>query len=112
MLLSATQKFMPLLLHALAPAYAPPCSGSAMLSAYPKLITLCSFDKTATGGIIAFEIFLILGWLASLVILPRFKDKIWQRYAIMITGVFIFEFFTSPMWNNHRMVPGLMCIKM
>jgi hypothetical protein len=101
MLLSATQNFIAPLFH----VPAPPCSEAALLSAYPKLIALCSFDKTATGGIIAFEIFLIFGWLASLFILPRIKDKIWQRYAIMITGVFIFEFFTSPMWNNHRLGP-------
>jgi hypothetical protein len=77
----------------------------AILRAYPKLIATCSFDKTATGGIIAFEVVVLLGWVASLFILPRFKDKIWRRYAIMALGVFVFEFFTSPMWNNYHMGP-------
>jgi hypothetical protein len=89
----------------LAPRAAPPCAELAIFEAYPKLSQLCAFDKTASGGIIAFEVFIILGWLASLFILPKFKDKIWQRYAIMAIGVFIFEFFTSPMWNNYHLGP-------
>ena len=83
----------------------PPCTELAIVEAVPKLAELCAFDKTATGGIIAFEIFIILGWIASFFVLARFKDKIWQRYAIMAIGVFVFEFFTSPMWNNYKMGP-------
>ncbi len=89
----------------LSPGAAPPCAGLAIFEAYPQLSQLCAFDKTATGGIIAFEAFIILGWVASLFILTRYTGKIWQRYGIMAIGVFVFEFFTSPMWNNHRMGP-------
>jgi hypothetical protein len=105
MLTSTTQNLITTLAESFTPAYAPPCAESALLRAYPRLIATCSFDKTASAGIIAFEIVIILGWVASLFILPRFKDKLWQRYAVMILGVFIFEFFTSPMWNNHHMGP-------
>lgn len=87
------------------PAYAPACAESALLAAYPNLIPSCSFDKTATGPIIAFELFIIIGTIVALWLLARFKDKLWQRYLIMAGGVFIFEFFTSPMWNNHHLGP-------
>ncbi len=81
----------------------PPCARLSILAAYPKLAPLCAFDKTATGSIIAFEMFIIIGGLASLFILPKFKNKIWQRYLIMALGVFIFEFFTAPMWRNYHL---------
>jgi hypothetical protein len=87
----------------LAPPPAPPCAKLAIFEAHPKLSQLCAFDKTATGSIIAFEVFIIVGWIASFIILSKFKDKIWRHYAIMAIGVFIFEFFTSPMWNNYKM---------
>jgi hypothetical protein len=89
----------------LAPGLAPRCVELAIFEAQPNLARLCAFDKSATGGIIAFEIFIIAGWIASFFVLARFKDKIWQRYAIMAIGVFIFEFFTSPMWNNYKLGP-------
>jgi hypothetical protein len=76
-----------------------------MIEAYPHLAKSCAFDKAASGGIIAFELFIISGWIASFFVLARFKDKIWQRYALMAAGVFIFEFFTSPMWNNYKLGP-------
>ncbi|MCB0194249.1 MAG: hypothetical protein KDJ65_20020 [Anaerolineae bacterium] len=76
-----------------------------MFEKYPNLLTSCAFDKTATGPIIAFEIFILVGTIAALFILRRFTDKVWQRYAIVAAGVLIFEFFTTPMWNNHNMGP-------
>jgi hypothetical protein len=87
----------------LSPPPAPPCAGLAIFQAYPNLIRTCAFDKTATGGIIAFEVFLIVGGLVSLFILSKFKDKVWQRYLVMMLGVFIFEFFTAPMWRNYHL---------
>lgn len=87
------------------PPLAPPCSDLAIFQKYPHLLNSCAFDKTATGPIIGFEIFILLGTLAALLILRRFTDKIWQRYAIIAGGVLIFELFTAPMWNNHNMGP-------
>lgn len=90
---------------ALSPPFAPPCSELAIVEKYPHLLANCAFDKTATGPIIAFEIFIILGTIATLFILSRLTDKIWQRYGIIAVGVLIFELFTAPMWNNHNMGP-------
>lgn len=95
----------PTLTVSLAPPFAPPCSELAILQKYPNLLASCAFDKTATGPIMAFEIFIVLGTIAVLFILRRFTDKIWQRFAIIAGGVLIFEFFTAPMWNNHNMGP-------
>lgn len=87
----------------LKPAYAPPCAKLAIFDVSPHLIQTCAFDKTATGPIIAFEIFVIIGTLVALWLLSRLIDKVWQRYLIVALGVFIFEFFTSPMWNNYKL---------
>lgn len=81
----------------------PPCVRWTILAAYPNLIPSCSFDKTATGPIIAFETFIILGTVAALWLLARWQDKLWQRYLIMAGGVFIFQLFTAPMWDNHKL---------
>ena len=84
---------------------APPCAKLAIIQARPQLLDACAFDKTATGPIIAFEVMIILGTVVALWGLSRFRDKLWQRYLIMAGGVFLFEFFTSPMWNNHNLGP-------
>ncbi|MCB0226953.1 MAG: hypothetical protein KDI02_24865, partial [Anaerolineae bacterium] len=54
------------------PPFAPPCSDLAIFQKYPHLLNSCAFDKTATGPIIAFEIFIILGTIVALLILRRF----------------------------------------
>jgi len=102
MLINLFQNLMPKILTT-SPPPAPPCTELAIFQVHPNLLRTCAFDKTATPAIIAFEIFIVLGWIASIFVLAKFNDKIWQRYAIMAVGVFIFEFFTSPMWNNHNM---------
>lgn len=71
-------------------------------SLVPVLAT-CNFDKTPTLPIIIFELFIALGFAVSMFFLPKVKDKIWQRFGVMAVGVLIFEMFTAPMWNNHRM---------
>ncbi len=81
----------------------PSCAELAIVQARPGLERLCAFDKTATGSIIAFEVIIIIATITAIVILSRFRDKIWQRYLIMAVGVFIFEFFTAPMWNNFHL---------
>ncbi len=88
----------------LGPPNAPPCAKLAIFEAYPNLIQNCNnFDKTATGPIIAFEIFIIIGTIVALWLLSRLENKIWQRYLVVASGVFLFEFFTSPMWNNYNL---------
>lgn len=95
----------PSLTNLLSPLLAPPCSELAIVQKYPNLLASCAFDKTPTGSIIAFEIFVILGTIATLFIMRRLTDKIWQRYAIIAAGVLIFQIFTAPMWDNHNMGP-------
>jgi hypothetical protein len=68
-----------------------------------SLLATCNFDKTPTLPIILFELFIGLGFVASMFFLPKIKDKIWQRFGIMAVGVLLFEMFTAPMWHNHRM---------
>lgn len=85
------------------PAYAPPCAKLGIFGASPHLINTCAFDKTATGPIITFEVFIIIGTAVALWLLSKLTDKVWQRYLIVALGVFIFEFFTSPMWNNYKL---------
>ena len=61
------------------------------------------FDKTPTPGIIAFEVVVVLGFLAALVILSRLVKRVPLRFLIMACGVLIFELFTGPMWRNLKM---------
>ncbi|MBT6691002.1 hypothetical protein HOB10_01560 [Candidatus Parcubacteria bacterium] len=69
-----------------------PCSSAA-----------CHFDKVATMPIIYFEVFIFVMAAASLFFLSKITDKIFLRFAIIALGVFIFEFFTAPMWHNFRL---------
>ena len=64
---------------------------------------LGGFDKTPTPAIIGFEVFVVLGTALALMILDRFKARVVRRFLIIAAGVLIFEVFTSPMWNNHKM---------
>jgi hypothetical protein len=63
----------------------------------------CSFDKTPTVPIVIFELFVVAVFASALFFLSKIKDKIWLRFAIMAVGVLIFELFTAPMWNNHKL---------
>ena len=83
----------------------PPCAELAIFAARPQLRELCAFDKTATSAIITFEVVVIIATIAAIWGLSHLKDKLWQRYLIMAIGVFLFEFFTSPMWNNYKLGP-------
>jgi hypothetical protein len=69
-----------------------PCSSAA-----------CLFDKTASLEIIFFEVFIFLMAIIWLFILSKYTNKILLRFAIIAIGVFIFEFFTGPMWNNYHL---------
>ena len=61
------------------------------------------FDKSPTPGIIAFEIVVLVGFLAALAILSRMVKRVPMRFAIVACGVLIFELFTGPMWRNLKM---------
>ncbi|MDX2212664.1 MAG: hypothetical protein SFY66_05180 [Oculatellaceae cyanobacterium bins.114] len=65
--------------------------------------TLCNFDKSPTPAILAFELFVLCGVVAALLVLPRLKDQIPKRFLLMSIGVLIFELFTAPMWHNFKM---------
>lgn len=70
---------------------------------YFDILATCSFDKTATTAILLFEFFVFAGFITTIFVLPKIKDKIWLRFVAMSVGVLIFELFTAPMWNNHKM---------
>ena len=61
------------------------------------------FDKTPTLPIISFEILIVLITISLLFIISRYEKKVLLRYFVITMGIFIFEFFTSPMWNNYKM---------
>jgi hypothetical protein len=67
------------------------------------ILANCSFDKTPTVPIIIFELFVVAVFAGTLFVLPKIKDRIWLRFTVMAVGVLIFELFTAPMWNNHKM---------
>ena len=102
---NVNERLLDPLVSALIPAGAPSCTRLSIFEAHPQLIATCAFEKTATGPIIAFEACIIIGTIIVLWMVSRLQDKIWQRYLIVAVGVFLFEFFTSPMWNNYRLGP-------
>ncbi len=72
---------------------------------YPVLAH-CNFDKRPTLSIVLFELVILAGAAFTVFILPKIKDipdQVWLRFLVMAVGVFIFELFTAPMWNNQRM---------
>ncbi len=67
------------------------------------MLTMCEFDKTPTLAILTFEAVVVVGSFVMLYVLSRFEKKILNRYLVVAVGVLIFEVFTSPMWNNHKL---------
>jgi len=61
------------------------------------------FDKEPTPAIIAFEIVVLLGTVALLWLLSRRQHNILKHYLVVAVGVLIFEVFTAPMWDNHKL---------
>ena len=61
------------------------------------------FDKIPTFPIILFEILIILFTLFTLFVLLKGEKKLFLRFFVVAIGIFIFEFFTSTMWNNYKM---------
>lgn len=63
----------------------------------------CFFDKIPTGSVIIFEFFIILATLLALHFLSKIDKNVLMKYVIVVGGVFIFEFFTAPMWHNYHL---------
>ncbi len=61
------------------------------------------FDKTPTPAIIGFEACVLVFALVSILVLARSDRHIVRKFLVVALGIFIFEFFTSPMWNNYKM---------
>lgn len=62
-----------------------------------------SFDREPTGPIIAFEVFILA--LAGFALWWMWKNekKGAQQFLVAAGGLFIHQFFTSPMWHNYKM---------
>lgn len=67
------------------------------------LLAHCTFERTATTNTLIFDGVLIVGTIASLILLSRLVDKAWLRFLITAAGVAIFEMFTGPMWVNEHL---------
>lgn len=65
----------------------------------------CNFSKSPTPSIYFFEFFVIVATVIFLPLLARYQKKLFARYAIILIGVFIFEFFTQPLWHNYNLSP-------
>ena len=63
----------------------------------------CNFDKSITASIFLFEIIIILGVVLSIFLFSKIKNKAIYHFAILAIGVFIFEFFTNPLWLNYHL---------
>lgn len=63
----------------------------------------CYFDKIPTGSIIFFEFIIVLAVLLSLNFLSKIEKKVLYKFLIVALGIFIFEFFTAPMWHNYHL---------
>jgi len=63
----------------------------------------CHFDKFPTGPIILFEFFIFLGVLLTLYFLSKIEKRILYKFLVVSIGIFIFEFFTAPMWHNYHL---------
>ncbi|HNW43442.1 MAG TPA: hypothetical protein PKI19_02990 [Elusimicrobiales bacterium] len=74
-----------------------------MFAAADAMYRAHAFDRAATGPILAFEFFILA--LAGLTLwwLWRNEKKGVQIFFLAAGGLFIHQFFTSPMWHNYRM---------
>jgi hypothetical protein len=63
----------------------------------------CSVEKAATMGGISFGILVVVATAIFLYIFSKIEKKFLAHFAIIAFGVFIFELFTSPMWENSRL---------
>ncbi len=77
-----------------------------MLNSVTEILSrVCNCDKTPTIGAIIFEIFIVLGTIICLYLISRFTKNFLKKYLLVACGIFIFEFFTGPMWINSHLGP-------
>ncbi len=69
----------------------------------PSLLGHCEFEKAATVGTLAFDGFVLVACVVTLVLLQREKPRFWRHVLAMAVGMLIFEMFTGPMWLNERL---------
>lgn len=69
----------------------------------PCTATLCYFDKTPTLSIVLFELLILICTGILLFLLSKLTKHVLQKYFIIMIGVFLFELFTAPMWNNFKL---------
>ena len=72
----------------------------ALLGLPPLLNGRCAVDKTLTDGSLMAEWVGLVLVLVGLVWLGRLRDRLPAHLALMALGVFLFELFTAPLWNN------------
>ena len=60
----------------------------------------CNVERVLIGGGAFFDAFVIITTLVLLFVLYRVKKVYIYHYFAVMIGVFIFELFTSPLWNN------------
>lgn len=73
------------------------------MSLFNCSLLACNFDRAITAPIAIFEAIVLI---LSFIIIPlimRLDKKALAKLGTLLAGVFIFEFFTSPMWNNFHM---------
>lgn len=63
----------------------------------------CQFDPTPTTAVIIFEVFVVLAAIIGVSIVRRYDRRAWRHFLIVAIGIFIFEFFTHPLWLNEHM---------
>src|SRR5690606_28663891 len=62
-----------------------------------------ALDRTASGAGLAFDVVVIGAAIIVFSWLRRTTPKLWLRWLVMMTGVCLFELFTSPMWHNEHL---------
>jgi hypothetical protein len=63
----------------------------------------CVFPDNPTFSIIIFEFAVIIITLISLLAFHKNDKKILAKYGSILLGVFLFDFFTHPMWDSYNM---------
>jgi hypothetical protein len=78
---------------------------SRALELRASMVAAHRFDQTPTVPIVVFELFVVLAAAGLLLLLRQREKHLLLRFAVTALGIFIFEFFTSPMWSNYKMGP-------
>lgn len=72
----------------------------SLLGIEPCTAAKCVLDTTLTPGVIVLELVIAITTVLVLWLGYKKHPDILKRYGLMATGVFLFEFFTHPMWDN------------